>query len=144
MGKFTTYMIMMAGLVLLFHFTGLTQQCDDDGLCEGKTPNSDLLGLLLSPDDMPNRNLTDFSDEALLIFEGLAAVAISVGFFVSGKPELALVGPFAIFFFNLGWDILFVIVEVSKENPVLAILIFSPLLLVFITTIIEWWRGIST
>ncbi len=73
-----------------------------------------------------------------------ATTVSTTKFFVSGKPELALVGPFAIFFFNLGWDILFVIVEVSKENPVLAILIFSPLLLVFITTIIEWWRGIST
>ena len=135
-------MMIMMGLVLLFHFTGLTQECDGDGLCEGKTPNSNLLGILLSPKDLPNRDLTDFSDEALLIFEGIAAAAIAVGLWISGKAELALIAPFAIFFFNLGWDILYIFVVVSGTNPVIAILLFSPILVVFITTIVEWWRGL--
>jgi len=40
MGKLTTYVVVITGLMLLFHFTGLVVQCDADAFCENTTPNS--------------------------------------------------------------------------------------------------------
>ena len=42
----------MTGLVLLFYFTGLNQEVTNDGTCEGQTPSSKLLNILLQPECM--------------------------------------------------------------------------------------------
>lgn len=141
MAKFTTYLIIMTGLVLLFHFTGLTQECGDDGLCKTTTPNSALLALLLSPEDFQNTSLTL---KILLAIQGLLAAAIVVGFAIGGNIELGVMSIPSIFLFNLMWDFLAVFDKASSVNPVFAILLFAPLLIAWVTTSLEWWRGVTT
>lgn len=138
MGKLTTYTIFMTGIMLLFYFTGLLQECGDDGLCQSNTPNSAMLNLLMNVDDL--RDLT-FSEKAILVLEGVsAALIIATGVFI-GNIELAAIGPFAIYYFNLGWDFLAVFNVVREANPVIATLIFAPFFYLYVIVIVDWWRG---
>ncbi len=138
MGKLTTYMIMMSGLMLLFYFTGLIQTVTDDGTCEGDTPNAKLLNILLQPDCMREGTL---GRNTILAMSGVGAVLIiAAGLFI-GNVELAVMSTVAIYLFTLGWDFLAVFQRVFEVNPVFALLLFAPLLFFYVITMLEWWRG---
>jgi len=130
MGKLTTYIIVMSGLMLLFYFTGL--------LPKNITANSTLLNLLLTPEGMPEGTT---SAEVILVLEGITAIGIIAIGILTHNLELAVMGSFAMYLFNLLWDFLVVFDKVFSTNPVIAILLFSPLLLLYMVTILEWWRG---
>ena len=131
MGKFGTYILVMSGLMLLFYFAGITEQ----------TGTTTLLNLLLNPEGFQN---TPIAIKAIAIFTGILASAIVVGFAIAGNVELGVMVAFTTFLFNSLWDFLDVFNKVASVNPVIAILIFSPVLLLFVVTTIEWWRGITT
>lgn len=133
-----------AGLTLLFHFTGLTTFCGDDGMCEGGTLNSNLLNLLLNIKDIQNKDLFSFTDYSFVLMEGLVAASVLVGAIILKSPELALAGTFTIFFFNLTLDILYVFNVVAETNIFIALILFGPVLLVMIPTFVEWFRGVTT
>lgn len=126
--KLTTYIIIMSGLVLLFYFAGIL----------GDTPNSVLLNLLLSPEGLATNS---FSVAVVAVLSGIAAiVSIVIGATV-GNIELVLKGPFALYILNLMWDFLSVYNQVAAANPVIATLLFAPVLILFGVTIVEWWSG---
>lgn len=127
MGKLTTYILMMSGLTLLFYFTGLTDN----------TINSTLLTLLLNPSNLSTSAL---GTQISLVLIGIATAGIVIGFF-SQNSELILIAPFTIWLLGVLWDFLSVANKVYSVNPVISILFFSPLLLLFGVTIVEFWRG---
>ncbi len=131
MGKFGTYLMIMGGLTLLFYFTGLLPE----------TSESPLLNILLSPTDLQT---SDLSLKAVITIEGILASAIVVAFAVAGNIELGVMVGFSIFLFNRIFDFIGVFSTVNAVNPVLATLIFSPLIFVAVVTLIEWWRGVTT
>ena len=131
MGKFGTYVVIMSGLMLLFYFTGITDQ----------TGTTTFLNLLLDPEAFQE---TPIAIKAIAVLTGILASAIVVGFAIAGNVELGVMVAFTTFLFNSLWDFIEVFNKVAVVNPVIAILIFSPLLLLFIVTMIEWWRGITT
>lgn len=131
MAKFGNYVMIMSGLILLFYFTGITEQ----------TGTTTLLNLLLNPEEFQN---TPIAIKAVAIFTGILASAIVVGFAIAGNVELGVMVAFTTFLFNSLWDFIDVFSKVAAVNPPIAILIFSPLLLLFIVTTIEWWRGVTT
>lgn len=122
---------MMTGLMLLFYFTGLLES----------TASSTLLNLLLDPVAFQTNVLTT---QIIIIFSGIAATAIIVGFVSRANTELIFMGAFTIFLFSLMWDFLAVAAVVFNINPVLGILVFSPLLILWSVTAIEWFRGTTT
>jgi len=128
MGKLTTYIIVMSGIMLLFYFGGLIDA----------TPNSTFLNLLLSPEKIQTLTLYE---KGILVLEGIGAAAIITLGILTRNIELAVMGPFAIYYFNLGWDFLAVFNKVRSVNPVIAILFFSPMMILYVITILEWWRG---
>ena len=129
---------MMSGLLLLFYFTGLLIECDDNGMCEATSPNAQLLNFLMRPE---NSRSSIIGQKGILILEGVGAVLIiAAGLFI-GNVELAVMGSFAIYYFNLGWDFLAVFNVVREANPVIAVLLFGPLLFFYVIVIIDWWRG---
>mgnify|MGYP003134538530 CR=1 FL=1 len=128
MGKLTTYIIVMSGLMLLFYFTGLLDN----------TANSTFLDLILNPESIRTSSL---DLQIALVLEGVIATALVVGFAIAGNIELGVMGVFAIFLSNLLWDFLRVFDKVATSSPELAILLFSPLMLLYGLTILEWWRG---
>ncbi len=131
MGKFANYLVLMSGLTILFYFAGLINQ----------TPNSTLLNLLLDPSSFQD---TTLSLKAIIAIEAILASAIVVGFALAGNIELGVMSGFSIFLFNLLWDFIAVFSVVSAANPVIAVILFSPGIFLFIVTILEWWRGVTT
>ncbi len=138
MGRLTTYTIMMSGIMLLFYFGGLLTTCDDNGMCEATSPNSQLLNFLMRPE---RSRSSIIGQKGILILEGVGAVLIiAAGLFI-GNVELAVMGSFAIYYFNLGWDFLSVFNVMREVAPVLSILLFAPALFFYVIVIIDWWRG---
>jgi len=131
MAKFANYIIIMSGFVLLFYTMGLIDN----------TPNSTLLNLLLDPENFQTSAL---SIKALLAIQAILATAIVVGFAMAGNIELGVMVSFSIALFNMLWDFMSVIGVLSANIGPLALLVFSPLLLLFLVTMLEWWRGVTT
>lgn len=131
MAKFTNYVIIMSGFVLLFYVMGLL----------GDTPNSTLLNLLLDPSSMQNSSLSILAFAAI---EAILATAVVVGFAVAGNIELGVMVAFSIALFNMLWDFISVINLLSAYIGPISLLVFSPLLLLFMVTMLEWWRGVTT
>ncbi len=138
MSKIITMTVIMTGLMLLFYFGGLIQETTQDGTCEGNTPNSKLLNLLLQPECMKDSAL---GVKTKLVIGSVAGVIIIAAALFIPNIELAIMGSFAIYYLTLLWDFLVVFQKVYNVAPVLAILIFGPLMMTFIIIIIDWWRG---
>ena len=142
MGKITKYMMVMIGLVLLFHFTGLLTQCDEDGLCKTKTPNSALLAFVL---DVESIRTSEVYNQVILAIQAIAIVGGVLAGFAINRVELAAIITFTLFAMNLLIDFVYIFVITSQNlNPVFAILLIGPMLAVFVMSMLEWFRGIST
>ena len=140
----------MVGLVGLFYFTGLLTDCenadgtacvgDEDCMCEGRTPNSIILNLILKPQ---NIKFTSIFTKGLLLLAGITAVGLSIiAALALRDARLALVGPFAIYMFNILYDFVSVITKVWSVHPLFSVivaLIISPLLVTYVIVIVEWW-----
>lgn len=139
MGKLTTYMLVLSGLMLLFYFTGLTQDCSD-GLCNGATPNSALLNAVMHPENI--QEMPTWT-KILLALEGVGAIlgGIAIGYFSGGNLQAIVTAPVAIFFFSLLADFLYVFNRVREVNSFFAIVLFGPVIFLYVITIIEWWTG---
>lgn len=138
MGKLITYLFLMTGLTLLFYLGGLIQECDDQGLCEGVTPNANLLNLALKPENTRNSN---FVVNAVLILEGIGTALLIFASKVTSlfDIKLAVKSGFALYLLNLGWDFLVVFNILRAGNPIIALLLFSPFFIGYIMVVIEWW-----
>ncbi len=138
MSKLITMVGIMTGLMLLFYFTGLIQEQTDEGNCEGQTPNSKLLNILLQPQCMKDSTI---GRKAVLVVGSVAGVLVIAAALFIPNIELAIMGSLAIYFLTLLWDFMVVFQKVWESSPVFAILFFGPLMFIFIIVIIDWWRG---
>ena len=138
MSKLITMVGIMTGLMLLFYFTGLIQEQTDEGNCEGQTPNSKLLNILLQPQCMKDSTI---GRKAVLVVGSVAGVLVIAAALFIPNIELAIMGSLAIYFLTLLWDFMVVFQKVWESSPVFAILFFGPLMFIFIIVIIDRWRG---
>ncbi len=133
MAKYEHFVAIMVGLTLLFYFTGLLGN---------DTPNSALLNLMLDPEGFQARSIWV---DAFAIFSGVGlASAIVIGFFSGSNTKVIAVSIFIISFSALLWDFLSVVAKVVEVNPVIGILLFSPLLILYALGAINWWGAISS
>jgi len=136
-GKATTYILVMSGLMLLFYYTGLLDQT--------ASLNSALLDLLFDIEGLGSGDTTTPSVNAwkvvVLALEGILAAAVIVVGFFRNSPELFIVAPIAIYMANLLLDFVIVFNVIASVTPVLATLVFAPIMLLFMFTVVEWWRG---
>jgi len=123
MSRIYTFTLLMTGIMLLFYFGGLNE-------------GNDLLDILLNPEEL---SFNDFWDELLIVLGGVA-VGIFVGF-RTNNAELAAMAGFTSYYGVLLWNFLDVFNKIYAINTVMAILIFSPLFLVFSITLVDYWRG---
>jgi len=140
MGKLTTYILLMSGIMLLMYFGGMIQGEDT------------LLTVLLHPQDISFSSF--FTDNIVAVIEGLAAAAVGLVLIASGKPELAAMSVLAIYLADLGFNFIRVFnalasIGVAEGTATgyyrpLAVLIFAPLFILFCVTLAEWWRGVTT
>lgn len=156
MGKLTTYLLIISGIMLLMYFSGFVSinECSNTAYftkdsCEtagGTWKNTNaLLTLLLDPQ---NVGLSDFFDDVWDVLNLVGLLGILITSIVSRNPDYAIFGGAAIAIFNLGITFIgvFVALDASSNHaytPIL-ILLFSPLILLFLVTIMEWYRGVTT
>lgn len=129
MGKLTTYILVMSGLILLFYFTGLLPE---------STASNTLLTMLLNPNALSESPIGLDSKELLI---GIVAGGIIIGALLIANVELGIMAIFVVSISAFLWDFSSVFNRVYSENPVIAVLLFSPIMLLMIITLIEWWRG---
>ena len=123
--KITTYVIIFSGVLLLFYFGGLL----------GGGANS-LLDFLLNSQDF------SFSEQwtTLLIGIGGLAVGVAAGW-VTKDPYVGVMTSATIYLGGLLSSFVIVYQKVYAEVNFIAILIFAPLMLLLLISLLEWWRG---
>lgn len=151
MGKLTTYMIMMTGIMALFYFTGLTRDCenpngalcqgDEECLCVNKSPSSSILDLVITPQNIVGSTMYS---KISLVLTGITTLALLGVGFLYGNIKLALLGPVASYFLLFLSDFLTVIARIWSVHPiasVLATLVLLPLFVYYIIAVLDWWSG---
>lgn len=133
MGKMTIYVGIMSGTLLLFYLAGLLVP----------DTNSLLLNMILDPTAVNNWNLTQLITFSI---STLIATVIAIALLTSGKPDLVPMAGIALLVFNLGIGFLSVYSKLASipGYEQISLLIFSPIMVMFTLTIVEWWRGITT
>ena len=128
MGRTVTLILLMSGISLLFYIGGLIHG----------TLNSTLLNLLLNPSQYQLSGLS-LTAIAALGLAGTAAIAILS--IKSGQADLAIRIFFGLYLLSLMADFLAVYNVVASTNAVLALLIFSPILVIWLITVVEFVGG---
>lgn len=127
--KFTNYLLFMAGLNLTFFFLGLV-----DG---GATDT--FINLLLNIQNMQ-------SSTKMLIFIGLPIGVLGVAF---GAAVLGFRADLVVFAVAIapvlafGWDFIVIFNTVASVSRMFAIMVFAPLMFLWVLTALEWWRGVT-
>ena len=130
MGKLVSYISILLAIDLLFLVTGQLSV---------NSPTSAIMGAILSPGTM-----TSSQWWTLLITGGIslltvgAAVVVGV---ISRSFELIIFIPMAIAMAALIGDFATVFAYLASFNIVLATLIMTPIMVIFVITIVEWLRG---
>jgi len=137
MGKLATFILLMGGITILFYYGGLLTELEGE-MCKPITPNALLISYLIEPECATQSTTWT---KIILALSGVgAALVLGAGLFIN-NVELTVMGPVAIFIFNLLWDFISVFNRVRTNHPVFAVILFGPLMLLFIITILDWWRG---
>jgi len=129
MGKIIWYVGILSVTLLLFHFGGLIED----------TPLSYLINLLIDPANAETSTFYSKLAGVLTAFAGGAAIII--GIFAPSKVEQATTIALTSFLFTIGWDMVAIFNVIKQASIPLATLIISPLLVIYLLTVIEWWRG---
>ena len=127
MGKMTTLTIVIAGLSLLFFFSGLTSDVPS------------FTTLLLYPENIGVSGLAVAITAAIALAATVGAIRLG---FISLNIELALMATVSLIMLNFLWEIINIYQLISDTiNPVISILLFSPIIVIIAITIIDWMRG---
>ncbi len=130
MSKIYTYVIIMSGLMLMFHIFGLIET--------GTTPTSTFMALLLEPESLRDHQLSSLLVSAMAIVTAGAAVFIG---FITKDYRLAGMTLFASYLFILLWDFIAVFNLLNSVNKIIALLIISPFMFGFVVAMIQFWEG---
>lgn len=129
MGRLVKYILILSVVLLLFHFAGLIED----------TPISVLLQLLTNPSNLRNSSLF------AVIFAAtqgvIAGVAITIGVVSPSRVDFVIKVGIVSFLISIGWDLVAIANKLALMNSALAVLIVSPLMVVYLLTAIEWWFG---
>jgi hypothetical protein len=120
----------MTGAMAIFHYLGL--------IPGGSTPSL-LLDLVLNPQ---NLQTSELYTQIRLAIAAVALVGISIGIII-GKADQAVVAGVALYLLTLGMDFVALFTVVNAAAPVFAVLLCGPLLIMYLFTVVEWWRGMN-
>lgn len=129
MGRLANYLIFLSVILLLFHFAGII----DTGVL------SYILAVIQDPSNFGN--FSYFTTMNLALAGAAAGGAIALGVFTRSSPEFYIILPIAVMFFTITSDFVVLYQKLALIDTNLALLIISPLLIVFILTVVEWARG---
>lgn len=129
MGKLDMYVIVMATILILFHFAGLIEQ----------TPNHFLMHLALHPEEIGASSLYTL---VLAVFAAAAVVGVVIGTLTHTTPDWVLITTLCTASVALIWDMsaLFSSLETSI-GTIFATAIIAPFMVLWLYVMVEWWRG---
>lgn len=130
MAKISEYIIIIIVICLVFHFTG--------ALVETGTANSILLQAALNPATLKEGS---FYAQIALIIAGMLVGGLVIGW-LSHKPDLVIFQPMFYILVALGWDLIGISTFLADVNVPLAVMLVSPLLIIYVLGCIDWLRGI--
>jgi len=134
MSKFTNYLFLISGLIGVFWAFGLL---------EGGT-TSTFLNIIINPEQILSAEFfrTLFDPTQSTLYGVLAAAAgIILARYRSDLTIFAAAIPVLI---SYGLDLIIIFNTVKDINEVFAILVFAPMIVVYVITVAEWWRGVTT
>ena len=120
--KFTTYVMIMSGLSLIFYFGGLVN-------------TNPLLNFLLNTGSIAR---TTLYLALLSAITGVAAIVVGI---VTKNVEMAVMTAVIPLLFTILWNFTEVIIALSGVSLFLSVIIFAPLMFVFILSGLDYWRG---
>jgi len=132
MGKLTTYIAILSTVIIGFHFAGLI----------GDTPISWLMDLLLNPEEVSSHAWYTTAFGVFALFSGVAIIVI--GTLVPDRLEKAATIGLASLIGILIFDLVSIFNVLALSSLPLAIFVMSPLIVIFVLTVVEWWRGLTT
>lgn len=127
MGKLTIYILIMSGLTLLFYFAGLLTG----------TANSTLLDFLLNIESIATSPVKIIITAAFFAVATGAAVSLFFNVFnLQAVAKYTLMG----YILSIGWDFLAVASKVMSVNRYIGLLLFAPLLMLWIFTVYDYYN----
>lgn len=131
MSKLGGMLLSLTGLILLFNMFGLS------------TGDTGLIHLVSNPENYQNWNLYTMAGAMVLLLGGIGAVSLFTGSsFKIDFVALGTVGVITLFLSYLG-EILSIFTTIAQGSRAFALLVFSPLFILWIVSVIEWWRGVN-
>lgn len=130
MSRLTNYILFMSSIILMFYFFGLLQG----------TPTSGLLSILLAPSDLSSSELYTI----IVTVVGVVIAGGAIAFALVQRADFVIIAPMVILLLSFGWDFISVVNAVYAANAYLAVFLFSGFMIVYILTVVEWWRGVDT
>lgn len=131
MSKVTTMLMVMSGVSLLFYLTGILSG----------TATSTLLSLVLNPGGWQTTSTWLTIAGVITAVTAAGAIALVRGTTI---PDYVALTPIVVLLFAFGWDFLVVYQKLSESGGVaggvFALLLFGPLMLMYVLSVIEWWR----
>ena len=134
MSNVAKYVMLMTGLVILFYFGGLIPK-DSGGI------EISLLNLIITDEgkqtDLQSSQIWNKAIISLTILTVTGIGVIAAGF-ITRNLRTPLKILFAVYMGNLMWNFYAVYSSVANTNTFMAILLFAPLIIVWIVTVVEW------
>ncbi len=131
MGNMITYLAIVTGILLLFHYTGII----------GSGEGSVILDIITNPENIKNIPTSGVIE---LSITGVLAAGIAIAVFYGASLELLAMSTIALFFWNLLTDMLVIYNKIVIVNtnyiPIATILVAVPFFILLIV-IVDWWRG---
>ena len=124
-------MAILSMVIIGFHVAGLM----------GNTPISWLMDLLLNPENLSEHSFYSTIAGILTLFS--AGAMIVIGTTLPERIEQAATVTFVSLLFVIGWDMIAIFNVLRQTSHVMALFVISPVLTIYLLSVIEWWRGIS-
>lgn len=129
MSDMTNMLLMVAAIELLLAMFGLTN-----------LPGTTLWDLMTGATDWSQLSLIDYFQ---LTLEGVAlggGIIVGLLYF---KPDFLIFAGIANLFFSFGVGIVNLYMQISKVNKALSIIFVAPLILIYVISVLEWWRAVK-
>ena len=129
MGKITTYLAIMSFVVLGFHYAGIVQN----------TPVGWFLTAIKNLAGFSNNSFYTTLTAVLATFGG---ATIIIGAFAGSKIEQGATIAFTTLLLTLAWELI-AIWNVLQDSmgEMFSTLLISPIVVIYVLTVLEWWRG---
>ena len=128
MGRFTLMITIISVTLIVFHLAGLITN----------TPISWLLDFLVKPQNYGSFDLLTQIKSAIAV---TVAAGMIAGTIISQRTEIAMVAAVASASLFILGDFVGIFLILLEIHVAIAILIVAPISLIYMITVVEWWRN---